>query len=83
MENLSIADINERLKILEKIKMQNRVRANRFYNNNKNKILKKRKEKIKNNNNETIPCQCGGKYKQRFIKVHSKTKRHLKFFNNI
>jgi len=75
------AEIQEKLKTFEKIKEQNRNRANRFYYRHREEIRKKQKQKLLTNN-ETIPCDCGGKYKIRFIKVHFKTAKHLKFIEN-
>ena len=79
---LDMDDIITKLKYLEKIKMQNRVRANRFYKINKNRIKEKYKAKQLISNHKTFDCNCGGKYQYRNRKIHFNTKKHLGFYIN-
>ena len=80
--SLNMEEIMEKLQTLEKIKMQNRTRARKFYYLHRDKILKEQREKHLTKNNNSFDCVCGGKYKLRFKKVHCKTKKHLSFLES-
>ena len=70
-------EVKKRIKEYEKKPESRRkkvIRQNRYYQNNKDKVDKKRKLKI--------DCICGGKYTKSNKAVHFKTKKHQEFVNH-
>jgi len=57
-----------------------RIQANQHYYNNHRKI--RERDNTSRRNQIPIQCECGGKYKQRSLYEHQRTKRHKKYLDN-